>query len=86
MNLATVHHRRQTLPVLSLLVAGAAVTLGAVAIATDDVNSITPQPRPAVTTTAVEAQAPAPPVANPEGAAASEGHCDLPRTGLVVRC
>jgi hypothetical protein len=82
-NIATVHHRRQTLPVLSLLVAGAAVALGALAIATDDVSSITPQPRPAVTTTVVGAQVPAPPVADPEDAATAADHCDWPRTGLV---
>jgi hypothetical protein len=54
---ATIHHRRPVLPVLNLLVAGAAVTLAAVAIATDDTGSITPQPSPLVAAAAVEAPA-----------------------------
>ena len=44
MNTATVHPYRLMLPVLNLLVAGAAVTLGVVAIATDDAGSITESP------------------------------------------
>ena len=39
MTVATVDHRRPMLPVFSMLVAGAALTLGAVAIATDDVST-----------------------------------------------
>jgi hypothetical protein len=54
---ATIHHRRPVLPVLNLLVAGAAVTLAAVAIATDDTGSTTPQPSPLVAAAAVEAPA-----------------------------
>ena len=46
MNIATVHHSRPMLPMLSLLVAGAAITLGVVAIATDDAGSVTPSPAP----------------------------------------
>jgi hypothetical protein len=52
---ATIHHRRPVLPVLSLLVAGAAFSLAAVAIATDDAGSSTPQPSPLLTAAAVEA-------------------------------
>ena len=44
MSTAVRHHRRPMLPMFNLLVAGAAVTLGVVAIATDDVSSITPRP------------------------------------------
>jgi hypothetical protein len=42
------------LPVFSMLVAGAALALGAVAIATDDVSMDTPQPSPVVVTPAAE--------------------------------
>ena len=45
MTAATVHHHRPTLPVLSMLVAGAALALGAVAIATDDVSTHRSRPR-----------------------------------------
>ena len=84
MNTANIHHRRPSLPVLNLLVAGAAVTLGVVAIVTDDVSSITPQPRPVVATPAVEA----PPVAelpraDAGGVADRVGDCGR---GATVRC
>jgi hypothetical protein len=54
----TIHHRRPVLPVLSLLVAGAAVTLAAVAIATDDAGSSTPQSSPLVAAAAIELPSP----------------------------
>ena len=54
MTVATVHHHRTMLPVFSMLVAGAALTLGAVAIATDDVSTDTPQPSPVVVTPVAE--------------------------------
>ena len=96
MNTAAIHHRPPLLPVLSLLVAGAAVTLGVVAIATDDASSITPQPSPRVAAAAVEApsrwwtdpaQHPAnqdPPLpANRAGAAARSDAKDHPVNGSV---
>jgi hypothetical protein len=48
------------LPVFSMLVAGAALALGAVAIATDDVSIDTPQPSPVVTPAAEECVFPNP--------------------------
>ena len=85
MSTAVRHHRRPTLPVFNLLVAGAAVTLGVVAIATDDVTSITP--RPAVTTPAVEApKVSSPPGADSGSVADRMGDCGLARAGVVVRC
>ncbi len=85
MTAATVHHHRPTLPVLSMLVAGAALSLGAVAIATDDVS--TPQPSPVVGTPAAEE--PAVPVATRAGsgsAGVDAEECPFPAPGVVVRC
>ena len=86
MNIATIHHSRPLLPVLSLLVAGAAVTVGVVAIATDDVSSITPQPRPVAIAPAVEAPPAALPRADSGSVADRVGDCGLARPGVVVRC
>ena len=72
MTVATVHHHRPMLPIFSMLVAGAALTLGAVAIATDDVSTDAPQPSPVV-------------VAPVAGTPAVE-ECAFPGPGLVVRC
>jgi hypothetical protein len=96
MNTATVHPSRPLLPVLSLLVAGAAAILGVVAIATDDAESITPQPSPRVAAAAVEApslwwadpaQHPAnqdPPLsANQAGVAVNSDATDHPVNGSV---
>jgi hypothetical protein len=79
MNTATIHHHRPMLPVLNLLVAGAAVTLGVVAIATDDAGSIT--------TPAAEA----PPVGGSPGAdsgnvADRAGDCRVVIPGVAGRC
>ena len=87
MNTATIHHRRPMLPVFNLLVAGAAVTLGVVAIATDDASSITPQPRAVVTSPAVES----PPAARlPRADAGSvsdhAGDCRYAIPGVATRC
>jgi hypothetical protein len=87
MNTATINHHRPMLPVLNLLVAGAALTLGVVAIATDDASSITPQPRPVVTTPAVEAPpAPALPRADAGSVADRADDCLTARPGVVRRC
>jgi hypothetical protein len=87
MNTATIYHHRPMLPVLNLLVASAAVTLGVVAIATDDASSITPQPRSAVTEPAVEAPpAPALPGADAGSVADPADNCGLARPTLVVLC
>ena len=83
MNVATVHHSRPMLPMVSLLVAGAAVTLGVVAIATDDAGSVTPSPAPVVTTRAVAA-------ASPRAASSSvtdhAGDCRFVVPGVATRC
>jgi hypothetical protein len=73
------------LPVLNLLIAGAALTLGVVAIATDDASSITPQARP-VTTPAVEPPAPALPRADAGSVAGRTDDCGLARPALVELC
>jgi hypothetical protein len=71
----------------NLLVAGAALTLGVVAIATDDVGSVTAPISPAVATPAVEGQsAPDSQSARSARLAHDTGACDLARPGLVVRC
>jgi len=87
MNTATVHQHRPMLPMLSLLAAGAAITLGVVAIATDDAGSFTPSPTPVVTTRGVDA----PPVAASSRAGSSTvddhaGDCLLRRPGVATRC
>jgi hypothetical protein len=87
MSTATVHQHRPILPVFNVLVASAALTLGAVAIATDDVSSVTRQPAPAVESPTVEA--PAVPASTRAESAISKvdaGQCAFPRPGLVVRC
>jgi hypothetical protein len=61
---APIHHRRPVLPVLTLLVAGAAFSLAVVAIATDDAGSNSPQPSPLLRTAAA-IQAPLPWWADP---------------------
>jgi hypothetical protein len=87
MNAATIHHHRPMLPVLNLLVAGAAVTLGVVAIATDDTGSITPLPTPAVTTPASEAPpAAASPRADSGSVADRAGDCRVVIPDLAARC
>ena len=84
MNTATIHHSR-LLPVLSLFAAGAAVTVGVVAITTDDVSSITPQPRPVVTASAVEAP-PAESRAASGSAAGHAGDCHFVMPGEAQPC
>ena len=83
MNVATVHHSRPMLPMVSLLVAAAAVTLGVVAIATDDAGSVTLSPAPEVTIPAIEA-------ASPRAAASSvadhAGDCRFVVPGVATRC
>ena len=87
MSTATVHQHRPMLPVFNVLVAGAALTLGAVAIATDDVSSVTRQPAPAVESPAVEEPAvPASTRADSGSARVDAGKCAFPRPGVVVRC
>ena len=87
MNTATVHQHRPMLPMLSLLAAAAAITLGVVAIATDDAGSLTPSPTPVVSTRDVDA----PPAAASSRAGSStvDGHagdCLLRRPGVATRC
>jgi hypothetical protein len=87
MNTATIKHHRPMLPVLNLLIAGAALTLGVVAIATDNASSITPQPRPVATTPAVEAPpAPALPRADAGSVTDRTDDCGLARPALVELC
>jgi hypothetical protein len=87
MNTATIKHNRPMLPVLNLLVAGAALTLGVVAIATDNASSITPQLQPIVTTPAVEAPpAPALPSADAGSVADRTEDCGLACPALVELC
>ncbi len=83
MNIATVHHNRSMLPMLNLLVAGAAVTLGVVAITTDDAGSITPPPASAVTTRAGEAAAPR---AASSSVTDHAGDCRFAVPGVATRC
>jgi hypothetical protein len=87
MSTATIHQHRSILPVFSALVACAALTLGAVAIVTDDMSSVTRQPAPAIESPAVEA--PAVPASTGAGSGITNvdaGQCGFPRPGLVVRC
>lgn len=76
MTATTVHQHRPTLPLLSMLVAGAAATISIVAITTDDVG---PRPATAIVTPQSDRQ-PSP----QEIPAAAAGDC-LTRA-LVVRC
>jgi hypothetical protein len=75
------------LPVLNRLVAGAAVTLGVVAIATDDATSITPEPRPVVTAPTVEAPpAAVSPRADSGSVADRAADCRIIIPGVAARC
>jgi hypothetical protein len=87
MTLATFHHHRPMLPVFSVLVAGAALALGAVAIATDDVGTVTPQPSPVVVTSVAEKPAvPASTRAGSAGAGVDAGECAFRAPRVVVPC
>jgi hypothetical protein len=86
MNTAIVHQHRPVLPVLSLLVAGAAASLAAIAIVTDDVGLITtPVPSRVVESPDV-APAPLPFVAAPAGAGELGFDCGVARVGEIERC
>jgi hypothetical protein len=76
MTAATVHHHRPTLPILSMLVAGAAATISVVAITNDDVG-----PGPATPIVTPQSHSQPSPQELESGAA---GDC-LTRA-LVVRC
>ena len=87
MSAATIDHHRPVLPVLSALVAGAALTLGVLAIATDDVSSVTPQPSPVAVTSTVDE--PAVPASTREASGSADvdaGACPFPTRGVVVPC
>lgn len=85
MTATTVHQRRPVLPLISMLVAGGAVAISVVAVATDDVGS---RPTtPIVTPDDGQSPARATPAPEPEPArsgTAPAGDCLIRAT--VVRC
>jgi hypothetical protein len=82
MTATTVHQHRPTLPLISMLVAGAAASISVIAITTDDVG-----PRPATAIVTPQPPAQEPPAAAPDqvrSTGAPAGDC-LTRAP-VVRC
>ena len=76
MTATTVHHHRPTLPMISMLVAGAAAAISVVAITTDDVG-----PRPVAAIVTPQSDSQPSPQKIPAGDAA-----DCLTRALVVRC